>query len=126
MEYLLISHAFMAAKQESDPFVLSPGMNWKTHLDETSTLIGLFKLARCSLSTLVVMVAENKNVFRSLGMTLRILSMIGPKSISSNRSASSMTYTCQLDPIMGDCIIVLRRRTRYLSAFREKPFVFSR
>lgn len=62
-----------------------------THFDDTSTRTGLFKLARCSFATLVVMVAENKYVFRSFGITLRILSMMGPKSISSSRSASSMT-----------------------------------
>lgn len=68
----------------------------KTHFEDTSTRIGLFRLARCSLSTLVVIVAENRNVFRSFGITFRILSMIGPKSMSSSLSASSITYNSQL------------------------------
>lgn len=37
-------------------FVVAEG----TYFDETSTRTGLDKLARCSLATFVVMVAENK------------------------------------------------------------------
>lgn len=52
---------------------------------------GFDKLARWSFATFVVIVAEKRYVVRSLGMTFRILSMIGPKSMSSNLSASSRT-----------------------------------
>ena len=45
------------------------------HFAETSTLTGLVKLARWSLATLVVIVAENRYVVRSLGSILRILSL---------------------------------------------------
>jgi hypothetical protein len=62
----------------------------RTYFDDTSTLTGLFRLARWSLATFVVMVAEKRYVLRSFGMTFKILSMMGPKSISSNLSASSM------------------------------------
>jgi len=42
------------------------------YFEETSTRTGFTRLALCSFATLVVMVAENKYVVRSLGMTLRI------------------------------------------------------
>ena len=71
----------------------------QTYFDDTSTLTGLFKLARCSLATFVVMVAEKRYVFRSLGITFRILSMMGPKSISSNLSASSMICMSAAGPL---------------------------
>ena len=58
---------------------------------DTSTLMGFIKLARCSLATFVVIVAEKRYVVRSFGITFRILSMTGPKSISNRRSASSKT-----------------------------------
>jgi len=58
---------------------------------DTSTRTGFDKLARWSLATLVVIVAENKYVVRSFGIALRIASMSGPKSMSSKRSASSRT-----------------------------------
>lgn len=61
------------------------------YLEETSTLTGFDRLARCNFATLVVMVAENKYVVRSLGITLRILSMTGPRSRSNSLSASSRT-----------------------------------
>lgn len=63
-----------------------------THFSDTSTRTGFDKLARCSLATLVVIVAENRYVVRSLGIAFRILSIIGPKSMSSNLSASSKTW----------------------------------
>ena len=63
----------------------------RTHFEETSTLTGLLSEARWSLATFEVMVAENRYVLRSLGITLRILSMMGPKSRSSSLSASSST-----------------------------------
>lgn len=53
---------------------------------------GFDKLARWSFATFVVIVAEKRYVVRSFGMTFRILSMIGPKSMSSSLSASSRTY----------------------------------
>ena len=43
-----------------------------TYLEETETLAGLTREARCSFSTLLVMVAENRNVRRSRGMRVRI------------------------------------------------------
>ena len=58
---------------------------------ETSTRTGLDKLARWSLATFVVIVAEYKYVVRSFGMALRIASISSPKSISNKRSASSRT-----------------------------------
>src|ERR1700722_6466268 len=64
---------------------------WRTYFPETSILAGFVKLARCNLVTFVVIVAEKRYVVRSFGMTLRILSIIGPKSISKRRSASSRT-----------------------------------
>ena len=67
------------------------GIAKSTYFLETSTRTGFSRLARCNFATLVVIVAENKNVFLSFGMTLRILSMAGPKSISNRRSASSIT-----------------------------------
>jgi hypothetical protein len=62
-----------------------------SHLVDTSTRTGFDKLARCSLATLVVIVAENKYVVRSLGIALRMPSISGPKSMSNRRSASSRT-----------------------------------
>lgn len=62
-----------------------------THFVETSTLTGFDKLALCSLATFVVIVAEKRYVVRSFGMTFKILSITGPKSMSSRRSASSRT-----------------------------------
>lgn len=71
------------------------------------TRAGLESEARWSDSTLELMVAENKYVCRfSRGRTLRILSRIGPKSRSSNRSASSIT--------------------KYFKPRKENPLVFSR
>ena len=67
-------------------------MLYDTHFDDTSTLTGFFNDALCNLATLVVIVAENKNVDRSRGIARRIWSIFGPKSRSSNRSASSMTF----------------------------------
>ena len=58
---------------------------------ETSTRTGFDKLARWSLATFVVIVAEYKYVVRSFGMAPRIASISGPKSISNKRSASSRT-----------------------------------
>lgn len=63
-----------------------------TNFSETSTRTGFDKLARCNFWTLVVIVAENRYVVLSFGMSLRILSIIGPKSKSSSRSASSKTW----------------------------------
>ena len=59
---------------------------------DTSTRTGFDKLARWSLATLVVIVAENKYVVRSFGMAFRMASMSGPKSMSNKRSASSRTW----------------------------------
>lgn len=73
---------------------------------DTDTRNGFDREARCSDSTLLDIVAEKRNVRRSFGRIFRILSRIGPKSRSSNLSASSMT--------------------RYLSDRNEKPLVFSR
>lgn len=67
---------------------------------------GLEREARWSDSTLELSVAEKRYVRRSRGRTLRILSRIGPKSMSRSLSASSMT--------------------RCLRPRREKPLVFSR
>jgi hypothetical protein len=65
----------------------------QTHLLLTSTFTGSLKLALCNFATLVVIVAENRYVcLPSRGMTLRILSMTGPKSRSRRRSASSRTW----------------------------------
>jgi len=63
----------------------------ETHFVDTSTLTGLTKLALCSLATFEVMVAEKRYVVRSLGISFKILSIIGPKSISRSLSASSST-----------------------------------
>lgn len=72
----------------------------ETHLEETSSLTGSRREARWSLATLVVIVAEKRYVWRcSLGMTLRMLSMTGPKSRSSKRSASSMTCVVRQLPL---------------------------
>ena len=67
------------------------------YFDDTSTRTGFVKLARCSLATFVVIVAEKRYVVRSLGINLRILSMASLNSRLSSRSASSMTCThiCQ-------------------------------
>lgn len=70
---------------------LSTSIREQAHLCDTWTRAGFCKLARCSLSTFVVIVAENKYVCRSFGSTLRILSITGPKSMSNSLSASSMT-----------------------------------
>lgn len=67
---------------------------------------GSRRLALCRLSTFEDMVALKRNVRLSLGRNLSSLSRIGPKSISSSRSASSMT--------------------KYLVFDSLKPFVFSR
>mmetsp|Transcript_970 Transcript_970/g.3065 ORF Transcript_970/g.3065 Transcript_970/m.3065 type:complete len:223 (-) Transcript_970:318-986(-) len=75
------------------------------YLDDTSTLTGSTSDARCSLATLAVMVAENKNVRRSRGITCKILSSSSSKSIDSILSASSST--------------------RNLMVRRLKPLVFS-
>jgi hypothetical protein len=58
---------------------------------DTSTRTGFDKLARWSLATLVVIVAENRYVVRSLGMALSMASISRPKSMSNKRSASSRT-----------------------------------
>lgn len=76
-------------------------------LEEIEIRRGLDREARCRDSTLELMVAEKRHVRRpSRGSTLRILSRMGPKSMSSNLSASSMT--------------------RYFRLRREKPLVFSK
>ena len=64
-----------------------------THFELTSTRTGFDKLARWSLATLVVIVAEKRYVVRSFGMSFKILSSFGPKSMSSSLSASSSTYS---------------------------------
>ena len=66
----------------------------------------MYREARWSFSTLVVIVAEKRKVVRSLGMTLSTLVIGSSKSMFSNLSASS--------------------RTRNLRFRREKPLVFSR
>mmetsp|Transcript_15924 Transcript_15924/g.28289 ORF Transcript_15924/g.28289 Transcript_15924/m.28289 type:complete len:239 (+) Transcript_15924:752-1468(+) len=76
------------------------------YLEATSTLTGLLRHARCSLATLLVIVAENNCVRRSLGITLRIWSISSSKSIFSRRSASS--------------------RMKWRSARRLNPFVLAR
>mmetsp|Transcript_18827 Transcript_18827/g.47528 ORF Transcript_18827/g.47528 Transcript_18827/m.47528 type:complete len:284 (+) Transcript_18827:711-1562(+) len=76
------------------------------YLDATSTFTGLFRHARCSLATLLVIVAEKSCVRRSLGMTFRIWSISSSKSMFSRRSASS--------------------RMKCRSARRLKPLVFAR
>ena len=63
----------------------------RSYFVETSTRTGFAKLARWSLATFVVIVAEYKYVVRSFGMALRIASISAPKSISNKRSASSRT-----------------------------------
>ena len=92
--------------------------------EDTSTLMGFDRLALCSLATLVVIVAENRYVFLSFGMTLRILSMIGPKSISRSRSASSNTLLegFSSTPHRKE----MKRLTRYFNERNENPLVFSR
>lgn len=100
-----------------------------TDFVDTSSLTGSRNEARCSLATLVVIVAENKYVCRlSLGITLRILSMTGPKSRSSNLSASSMTCVwksiSQLQPRARDH--ACQGLTKYLSPLKLNPFVFSK
>ncbi|OMH82387.1 hypothetical protein AX774_g4126 [Zancudomyces culisetae] len=76
------------------------------YFDDTSIFTGFFSDARWSFATFVVIVAENKYVLRSIGISRRIFSIFGPKSISSSRSASSIT--------------------KYLSVFSENPLVFSK
>ena len=64
----------------------------RSYLAATSILTGSLSDARCSLATLLVIVAENRNVRRTVGMTLRILLISSSKSMCKRRSASSMTW----------------------------------
>lgn len=75
---------------------------------ERVILRGFLREARWSWLTFEVMVAEKSIVRREslVGIFLRILSMLGPKSMSKSLSASS--------------------RTRNFKLRREKPFVFCR
>lgn len=70
----------------------------RTYLVSTSTLTGLVSEARCSFLTLVVMVAENKNVLRCLGASDTILLMSSSNSELSRRSASSKTLIDRTNP----------------------------
>lgn len=93
------------------------------YFEETSTRMGFTRLALWSFATFVVMVAENKYVVRSVGMTLRIWSMSGPKSMSRRRSASSITYTTVGTGGVRD---VGKKRTKNFKFLRLNPFVFWR
>lgn len=63
----------------------------RTCFEDTSIRTGFVRLALCNLATFVDIVAENKYVVRSFGISFKIVSNTGPKSISRRRSASSNT-----------------------------------
>ena len=94
---------------------------WCKFLIETRA--GSRREARSRDSTLEVIVAENRYVWRSLGRTLRILSITAPKSKSQY----------QYWPCLGSAKEIPRSNirsasstTRYFKLLRLKPFVFSR
>jgi hypothetical protein len=89
----------------------------------TSTLTGLTSDARCSFCTLLVMVAENKNVCRSRGRAARMTSISFSKSSCRMRSASSLQTKCYNCALVQDDVPYM---TKNFTLRREKPFMFSK